>query len=71
MADGADNKGYTIKQSRRPRGEECYNAKLNAEAVKKIRENRTGMTDKQLAEVYGVHKNTIARVRNRDAWWHV
>lgn len=54
-----------------PKGESHYNAKLTADDVKQIRQNRYGMTDAQQAAKYGVHPNTIFRVRNREAWGHV
>lgn len=38
--------------------------KLTPEQVLEIRKNRYGMTDKAMAAKYGVHKNTIFRVRH-------
>jgi hypothetical protein len=38
--------------------------KLTPDQVKAIRINRHGKTDKQQAKEYGVHKNTIFRVRH-------
>lgn len=40
------------------------NYKLTPDQVIEIRRNRYGMTDKAMAEKYGVHKNTIFRVRH-------
>lgn len=40
------------------------NYKLTPEQVLEIRKNRHGMTDKAMAAKYGVHKNTIFRVRH-------
>ena len=45
--------------------------KLNAETAKAIRTNRQGMTDKQQAELYGVHKNTIYSIRKGLTWGDV
>ena len=38
--------------------------KLTPDQVREIRKNRYGRTDKDQAERYGVHKNTIFRVRH-------
>lgn len=38
--------------------------KLTPEQVREIRKNRYGKTDKAQAAKYGVHKNTIFRVRH-------
>lgn len=38
--------------------------KLNEQAVREIRINRNGLTDKAQAEKYGVHRNTIWLVRH-------
>lgn len=39
-------------------------AKLTPDQVASIRENRQGLTDKQQAALYGVHRNTIYKVRH-------
>ena len=38
--------------------------KLTEDQVRQIRENRKGLTDKQQAEKYGCHRNTIWNIRN-------
>jgi DNA-binding transcriptional regulator YiaG len=45
--------------------------KLDAESAKAIRTNRKGLTDKQQAELYGVHKNTIYSIRKGLTWGSV
>lgn len=50
-----------------PRGERLAK-KLTDEKVRAIRENRRGLTDKQQAELYGVHPNMIYKIRKRLAW---
>jgi len=55
----------------RVRGESCYNARLDDQKVKEIRENRKGRTDAQQAQLFGVSPNTIFRVRKFEAWSHV
>lgn len=55
----------------RQRGQDCYNAKLNPEIVKEIRENRKGLTDRQQAQLYGVTKSAIFKVRSYENWRHV
>ena len=42
------------------------NRRFTDDQVTAIRENRKGMTDQQQAETYGVHKNTIYRIRRRE-----
>ena len=41
------------------------NRKFDKETVIAIRENRQGLTDKQQAEKFGVHPNTIYKIRHR------
>ena len=42
--------------------------RLTVCAVREIRANRRGETAHELAARYGVHKNTIDRVRWREVW---
>lgn len=42
--------------------------KLDSQKVREIRENRKGLTAKQQAKLYGVHPNTIYKIRHRMAW---
>jgi|688.fasta_scaffold101027_2 hypothetical protein len=44
------------------------NAKLSDEIAHCIRTNRQGLTDQQQAELYGVHKNTIYKIRHHLAY---
>jgi hypothetical protein len=53
------------------RGNELSNARLNPDAVRAIRANVRGETDKEQARRYGVHYNTITRIRHFEAWRHV
>ncbi len=45
--------------------------KLTADQVKAIRNNRNGLTYRQLAQKYGVHRNTIALARSGATWGKV
>ena len=45
--------------------------KLTESQVVDIRENRRGMTAKQLGAAYGVHYRTIEKVRAHESWGHV
>lgn len=42
--------------------------KLTESQVIEIRENRRGMTAKQLGAAYGVHHRTIEKVRRLETW---
>lgn len=53
------------------RGESRPNARLTAETVRAIRQNRNGKTARQLADIYGVHYRTIEKVRHYETWAHV
>lgn len=64
--------GYPM-DTRRMRPEErnrlpCGTRRLTASAVRAIRRNRSGMTAKQQAIVYGVHHRTIEKVRRYETW---
>jgi len=53
------------------RGNELPTAKLNPEIVRQIRENRNGETHGATAKRFGVHYNTVMRIRHYEAWRHV
>jgi DNA invertase Pin-like site-specific DNA recombinase len=53
------------------RGNELPTAKLNPDIVREIRENRNGETHGATAKRYGVHYNTVMRIRHYEAWRHV
>lgn len=53
------------------RGNDLPQAKLSPLLVRKIRENRRGLTAKQWAAELGVHYRTIENVRSRARWGHV
>jgi hypothetical protein len=53
------------------RGNELPTAKLNPEIVREIRENRNGETHGATAKRFGVHYNTVMRIRHFEAWRHV
>ena len=42
--------------------------KLTESQVKEIRENRYGMTARELGQAYGVHHRTIEKVRRYETW---
>ena len=59
-------KGYDRKGSARP------NAKLNEETVLVLKKRmRDGARNKDLAEEYGLHINTLSKIRNGYLWKHV
>lgn len=58
-------------KARAVRGEQLPHARLNAEAVRAIRENRRGLTAAQLAQQFGVHFRTVEKVRAYETWGHV
>jgi hypothetical protein len=53
------------------RGDSLPHARLTADGVRYIRENRKGLTARQLAAEFGVHYRTIEKVRHRETWSHV
>lgn len=53
------------------RGTARPNAKLNADRVRLIRENRYGYTTKTWADIYKVHYRTIEKVLHYETWTHV
>ena len=42
--------------------------KLNERQVQEIRENRYGMTARELGQAYGVHHRTIEKIRHFKTW---
>lgn len=53
------------------RGRELPQSKLTEEVVRRIRENKDGLTANQGAERLGVHRRTIDGVRSYRTWRHV
>lgn len=56
-----------IDKGRQVRGSKCGNAKLDEEKVYYIK-FVSDETDKELAEIYGVHPDTIRSIRNGVTW---
>jgi len=52
-------------------GSKCHLSKLTEEKVKTIKEQLLFKTNRELAEEYGLHKGTIAGIRNGKTWKHV
>lgn len=42
--------------------------KLSESQVQEIRENRHGMSARELGEAYGVHHRTIEKIRYFESW---
>ena len=53
------------------RGCELPHSKLTDDIVRRIRENKDGLTASQWAEYLGVHRRTIDGVRSYRTWRHV
>lgn len=54
-----------------PRGERVGVAKLTADKVRWIRQNRAGLTIKAMAERLGVHYRTVEKVHYGETWCHI
>ena len=67
-----ENKNDSIRHGTVIRGEDCWQARLNIEDVKKIRRARNeGRLLRDLADDFGVSVNHIGRIVNYTAWRHV
>jgi hypothetical protein len=53
------------------RGEGNGNAKFTNEMIKAIRWSKGKITERELAEIYGVHFSTINRILNYKTWRHL
>lgn len=53
------------------KGENQWQAKLNEERVKAIRTASIYVTNRELAELFGMSAAQIGQVRTRKAWKHV
>lgn len=53
------------------RGSDLPQSKLTDDIVRRIRENKDGLTANQWAEHLGVHRRTIDGVRSYRTWRHV
>lgn len=74
QGDPNDNVQDAIERDRMnpEKGEDRYNAKLNADVVRQIRSRHAaGANGKALADEYGVNTGTISRIVRRLRWKHV
>lgn len=64
-ATSSENVKYSFESGLRkiPQGEDTYNAKLTNEQVLYIRENPDGLTQEQLAEMFGVNQSIISDIQ--------
>lgn len=62
------NKGRGVNPPHVP-GEKCGMSKLTDTKVKEIRSS--GLTQRQLATIYGVSQPTIGKILRRETWLHV
>jgi len=61
-----ENINHAIDNGLSSVGERNGNSKLTKDQVLEIRDSR--LTYKELAELYGVHKSTINRIKNNKGW---
>lgn len=60
------------KQTVTPRGDACSWAKVTAEAVREIREQRqAGVPIEQVAQAYGISIGSVSGIANRKTWKHI
>lgn len=64
-----DRHGSITKPDSRPKGEAHGLSKLDSDKVVKIRADTRGVA--QIAEDYGVHRDTIKQVKARKTWRHI
>lgn len=58
-----------VSRGRHNRGETCHLSKLNNAAVREIRGSSLSLAE--LASIYMITPNTVRRVKQRKAWFHV
>jgi len=63
-----ENMDDKLRSGRQPRGEQNGKAKLTSEQVDEIRENANGLTQYQLADLYGVKRPCIAKIQRGKIW---
>jgi hypothetical protein len=63
-----DNVDDKLRADRQPRGETNGNAKLTLDQVNEIRQNPDAMSQRRLAEIYGVKKACIAKIQRGKTW---
>lgn len=66
-----DNHGTRTKPESRPRGTLHYAAKLTADNVRSIRANRGLITQKNMADAFGVSRQTVSNIQSGKTWTHV
>ena len=69
----ADNMADKVAKGRQTKGESCNLAKLTSESVRAIRRryHAGGVTQKQLAEEYGISISNICAILARRSWKHL
>ena len=67
-----ENRADTIKHGRNNNGERNGRSKLMACDIPRIREMvRCGITNKDVAGVYGVNQSVVSRIKNYKSWKHI
>jgi len=66
-----ENNGHKILHGTQPMGESVYIAKLNEKQVLEIRASYPFLSYSKLANQYGVHIQTIAKIITRKTWKHI
>lgn len=60
-----------VSQGTQPRGSKVYNAKLDADAVRRIRINAEKLLQREWGKIYGVDQSIISEIISRKRWAHV
>jgi len=63
-----DNVDDKLRSDRQPRGETNGKAKLTLEQVTEIRDNPSGLSQYQLADLYDVKRSCIAKIQRGKTW---
>jgi len=63
-----ENVDDKLRSDRQPRGETNGKAKLTLEQVEEIRQNSSGLSQYQLADLYGVKRPCIAKIQRGKTW---
>jgi hypothetical protein len=66
-----DNAKDRYRKGRSAKGENHGRSKLDAEAVREIRELRGKMSQERIGRRFGVAQTVISRVQRREIWRHV
>ena len=67
----SENIQHAYDTGLKARGENCYNSKLTRACAERIKYGHQGMTQKDIAKIYGIARELVSQIRSGKYWKHI